>query len=225
MKNAKIVYEADIKFFQKALIDWYSENGRNFPWRNESATNFELILSEVFLQRTKAETVAKFLPKFFKKYPSWKQLGEAAEEEIQNFTKPLGLYKQRGTRLFRLAQELKKRNGKFPKERAQVEDIPMMGQYLTNAYELYILKKKTPLLDVNMARLLERFFGERKLSDIRHDPYLQTLAYRIVDMDRSKELNWAILDYASIVCIKNKPKCKACIISQKCQYLINQSSI
>lgn len=54
--------------------------------------------------------------------------------------------------------------------------MPMMGQYITNAFELYILnilKKKSPLLDVNMARLLERFFGERKLADIRHDPYFR----------------------------------------------------
>ena len=51
-----------IRFIQQQLIIWYSQNGRSFLWRNKSATNYQLIISEVFLQRTKAETVNKFLP-------------------------------------------------------------------------------------------------------------------------------------------------------------------
>jgi A/G-specific adenine glycosylase len=213
-----IIYESDIEFFQITLLEWYSKYGRDFLWRNKSASNYELIISEIFLQRTKAETVSKFLPSFFKKYSSWKQLGEATKEELKEMLKPLGLYNQRGTRLHNLAQEIKIRKGRFPSERNQVEDLPMMGQYITNAFELYILKKKAPLLDVNMARLLERFFGERKLADIRHDPYLQTLAYRIVNVEKSKELNWGILDFAALVCKKRNPKCKTCMLVKSCAY-------
>ena len=213
-----IIYETDIEFFQIALLGWYSNNGRNFFWRNKSASNYELIISEVFLQRTKAETVSKFLPSFFKKYPSWKQLGDATEEELKEIIKPLGLYNQRGKRLYKLAQELKIRNGRFPTQRNQVEDLPMMGQYITNAFELYILKKKAPLLDVNMARLLERFFGERKMADIRHDPYLQTLAYRVVNVEKAKELNWAILDFGSKVCFPKAPMCEKCMLKKKCKF-------
>ncbi len=223
MNKVSFIYEADIEFFQEILLEWYKDNGRSFLWRNKSATNYEMIISEVFLQRTKAATVSKFLTSFFKKYPSWKQLGEATEVELQEITKPLGLYKQRGSRLYKLSQELKKRKGRFPKERNEVAEMPMMGQYITNAYELYVLKKKSPLLDVNMARLLERFFGERKLADIRHDPYLQTLAYRVVNIEETKELNWAILDYASLVCKKQKPNCSHCLIYQRCKLFNTQT--
>ena len=222
--NNQFIDEAKIHFLQKKLFNWYKENGRKFLWRNKSATNYQLIISEVFLQRTKAETVAKFLPIFFKKYPSWKQLSEATEDELKDFIKPLGLYQQRGARLFRLAQELKSRKGRLPADRNEVEELPMMGQYITNAFELYVLKKRAPLLDVNMARLLERFFGPRKMADIRHDPYLQTLAYRVIDFSNSKELNWAILDYASIICKLNSPKCEVCIIAKKCNYKLGNKS-
>lgn len=218
MRSINIIYESDIELFQNKLLSWFSENGRIFPWRKESATNYEIIISVVFLQRTTAETVAKFLPIFFTQYPTWKQLSEAKEEEIQSFIKPLGLFNQRGTRLFKLAQEFKKRIGKSAEERNRVEDISLMGQYLTNAYELYILKKKAPLLDVNMARLLERFFGERKKSDINRDPYLQSLAYQVINIEKSKELNWAILDYAALICKKIKPKCHDCLLATSCIY-------
>lgn len=218
MEKNKILYEADIEFFQQRLQDWFTQNGRNFPWRSESATNYELIISEIFLQRTKAETVANFLPNFLEQYSSWYELGNASEYDLQNVLTPLGLYKQRGSRLFKLAQEIKARKGEFPNDRNEVQEMSMMGQYLTNAYELYILNKKSPLLDVNMTRVLERFFGNRKLSDIRHDPYLQTLSYRVVNVDNSKQLNWAILDFASAICKSRRPKCNECVISSKCKY-------
>nr|WP_321353771.1 hypothetical protein [uncultured Draconibacterium sp.] len=217
-ENIKVIDESKIEFFQEELLKWFAENGRDFSWRKKSATNYVLIISEVFLQRTKAETVAKFLPNFLRVYPSWKRLGDATEEDLQNILKPLGLYKQRGSRLFKLAQELKRRNGRFPKSRNEVEEIPMMGQYITNAFELYVLNKKSPLLDVNMARVLERFFGPRNLVDIRHDPYLQTLAYKIANIENAKELNWAVLDYAPLVCKKKRPSCEICILSRLCFY-------
>jgi A/G-specific adenine glycosylase len=216
--HSNIVYEADISFFQTSLLEWYSSNGRYFIWREKNRSNYELIIAEVFLQRTKAETVNKFLPIFFQSYPDWTKLEEATEMELQEMLRPIGLYKQRGKRLFQLAQEIKQRKGSLPTSRNQVEELSMMGQYLTNAYELYILKKKAPLLDVNMARLLERFFGKREMADIRHDPYLQTLAYRVVNVEKSKELNWAILDFAALVCKKVNPQCTTCLLIKTCTY-------
>lgn len=207
-----------ITFFQRSLLAWYEINKRSFPWRNNSASNYVRIISEVLLQRTKAETVARYLPKFLASYPSWSKLGGASESDLIEILKPLGLSTQRGKRLYNLAQKLKKRRGIFPKERSMVEEFPMMGQYITNAYELFILKKAAPLLDVNMARVLERFFGERKLSDIRRDPYLQNLAKEVTSIEASITINWAILDFAAIVCKAKKPLCKYCPINRRCRF-------
>lgn len=202
------------------MLKWYKEHGRDFYWRKKSATNYIRIISEVLLQRTKAETVNKFLPSFLKKYPSWNKLGDATEHDLIEILRPLGLSTQRGKRLYKLAQELKKRRGVFPRERMIVEEMPMMGQYITNAYELFILKKPSPLLDVNMARVLERFFSQRKLADIRYDIHLQLLAKDITSHENAVEVNWAILDYAALICT-SKPKCQICIFSAKCSFFKN----
>jgi len=221
--NIDHINNEKINGFRKNLLNWYlKKDRRSFLWRNKSATNYQLIISEVFLQRTKAETVAKYLPIFFKQYPSWKKLGEATERDLIEILKPIGLYNQRGKRLYRLAQELKKRNGRFPKDSEQVQEMSMMGQYITNAFELYILNKNSPLLDVNMARVLERYFGERKLADIRYDPYLQELSNKVVNIDNSKELNWAILDFAALVCKKRSPFCEPCFLKTTCNYYSNK---
>lgn len=216
------ITNSQIEFFQKKILEWYKENGRHFPWRNPSATNYEKIISEVLLQRTKAETVAKFFPNFIKKYHSWRQLGKATESELKEALKPLGLHNQRGSRLYKLAQEMQKRNGRFPETRDMVEEISMMGQYISNAYELFVLNRPSPLLDVNMARVLERYFGPRKLADIRYDSYLQKLAKRIVEHQKSKEINWAILDFAAIVCKKQTLICNICVLKTSCTYIQKQ---
>ena len=92
----------EIKYFQNTLLDWYASNKRDFPWRQSGTSNFELILSEILLQRTKAETVAKYYPVFFNKYPNWDSLVVASIEDLEEVFKPLGLYRHRASRLFRI---------------------------------------------------------------------------------------------------------------------------
>lgn len=212
------ITDKKVKFVQKKLLKWFKANGRDFLWRNEAASNYVKIISEVLLQRTKAETVNKFLPKFLDSYPDWTSLGNANEAELIKILHPLGLSNQRGKRLFKPTQELKSKNWEFPKERLLVEEMPMMGQYITNAYELFILKNKAPLLDVNMARVLERVFGNRKLADIRYDPFLQLVAKKIANHPNPIEMNWAILDLGSKVCTSKKPECKICPLNKHCSF-------
>lgn len=186
-----------IRKFQKDILKWYKKNGRKFPWRNKSATNYHRIISEVLLQRTRAETVGKFFPKFVKKYPSWKKLAKATVKQLERDLQPIGLYKQRAARLHAFAKEMDKRNGRFPKNRADIDKIPFVGQYIGNAIEMFVFNRPRPLIDVNMARVLENYFGKRTLVDIRYDPYLQELATKVITHRSSKEINWAILDYVN----------------------------
>ena len=111
-----------------------------------------------------------------------------------------------------------KRKGKLPRVRAELESIPFMGQYIANAVELIIYKQPSPLVYVNISRLLERYFGKRKMADISHDPHLQKLSYKIVNHKKAKEINWAILDFAALICSKRSPKCNICIFSRKYNY-------
>jgi len=210
-----------IRELQITLLDWYRINGRKFPWRNNGLTHYQLIIAETLLQRTKAETVSRFYIQFVKDFPNWTILAKAKNKEIENYLKPIGLYRQRAKRLKNLAAEMVKRKGRLPKEREDLESIPFLGQYIANAIELIIFKQPSPLIDVNMARVLERYFGERKMADIRYDPYLQGLARRLVDNPKSKELNWAVLDYAALVCKAQRPLCTECSLRTNCSFFQN----
>ena len=72
----------NINNFQEFLIGWYDQNGRYFPWRKKRLTQYQIVIAETLLERTKAETVAKFYRHFIKDYPNWKALSEANVEVI-----------------------------------------------------------------------------------------------------------------------------------------------
>jgi A/G-specific adenine glycosylase len=214
------VSKEKIKFFQKRLLKWYETNGRKFYWRRKGLSNYQLVIAEVLLQRTKAETVAKFYPEFVIEFPNWKSLADADLQRIEDYLKPIGLYKQRSLRLKNLAIEMVKRNGRLPKDRQDLESIPFMGQYTANAVELVIFDQPSPLVDVNMARVLERFFGPRKMADIRYDPYLQHLSHKVVNHTDTKKMNWAVLDFAALVCKAITPNHDECPFRIKCVYYL-----
>lgn len=208
-----------ISLFRKKLLFWFEINGRHYlPWRETGLNTYKITIAEVLLQRTQAATIEKFFARFLNIYPDWQTIACTNINELEETLKPIGLYRQRAKRLKELAIEMVKREGQFPKSRKELEQIPLLGQYIVNAIELQIFNKKRPLLDVNMARVLERYFGERKLADIRYDPYLQALSAKVVNHPKSKEISWAILDFASIICKARKPLCTICPLSSSCIY-------
>lgn len=201
---------AEVAMFRERLLAWFAQHGRQFPWRCPKATLYQRVLPEILLQRTRAETVAEFLPKFVRRFPSWRALARATERELGELLRPLGLWRRRASSLLRLARDMGVRGGRFPTTRAKVENLPGVGQYIANAICLFALKRPEPLLDVNMARVIERCFGPRRLADIRYDPRLQEVARRIIDGPDAAKVNWAILDLAALTCRKNNPCCSHC---------------
>lgn len=219
MTKRKNIPANRIKPFQNTILLWYYKNGRHdLDWRAERVSTYEIIIAEVLLQRTKAETVAKVYRRFLKIFPGWKAIATAEISFIEEQLKPVGLYRQRAKRLKDLAIEMEHRGGVLPKERKALEQIPFLGQYIVNAIELQIFNKPSPLLDVNMARVLERYFGKRQLADIRYDPYLQNLASQVTNLPNSKDMNWAILDFAAAICKARNPLCLECPINSLCKY-------
>lgn len=206
----------DIKFFRTILLKWYATNKRDFPWRKDGITNYELIFSEILLQRTKAETVAKYYDSFFNRFPDWDKLILATDIELEKILKPLGLHTQRVGRIRKIIEEYKLKNGILPQTKSELLESSFASLYISNAYELFILKNKAALLDVNMSRVLSRFFFPKEYKDVRNDKIIQELAHNVINVKACRELHWAILDFSALVCKARNPKCNECGLNSKC---------
>lgn len=207
-----------IRNFRRNVLRWFPNSGRTFPWRGSGQSKYRLVVAEVLLQRTRAEVVAAIYLRFFAAYPSWSRLAKARVEDLQELLRPLGLWRRRATGLLSLARAVRANHGRLPTDRAAIEGLPSVGQYIANAVELVCGMSPAPLIDVNMARVLERCFGPRRMADIRYDPYLQRLAWRVTGCAESITVNWAVLDLAAMICGARSPKCDACPLKAGCNY-------
>jgi len=213
-----------ISFFRRKLLAWSKDNLRDFPWRRDDISNYQLIITEILLQRTKAETVSKYYNTFFGRYPNWQSITDANIQDLEQILKPLGLYQHRAKRLFKIIQEYQAKKGELPKNKNELRDSNLSTLYISNAYELFILNHRSALLDVNMSRVLGRFFSLQPHKDVRHNKFMQEAAKKVLNVKLCKELNWSILDFAALVCKSSNPLCNKCIVKTKCKYfmLINE---
>ncbi len=77
------------------------------------------------------------------------------------------------------------KDSQLPSTRDELQALPGVGQYIASALLTVCFGRREPLLDENMARVLERFFGPRHLADIRFDPYLQQLSRMVLPANDS----------------------------------------
>lgn len=207
-----------IASFSGRLAVWFAYHGRTFPWRARSASPFHLLLAELLLQRTRATIVVAEWPRITLRLTNWSDIVACDPEELEDLLSPLGLAHRRSAAIKELARAILSCRGELPSTRAALEQLPGIGQYIAGAFLTAVCGEAEPLLDVNMARLLERFFGPRHRSDIRDDPYLQGLSRRVLRQGASSplNLNWAMLDLASAICKKGIPHCSACPLTAGC---------
>ena len=117
-----------------------------------------------------------------------------------------------------LASVMAKKRGRLPVSRDELERLPGISQYMASSILLLCHGQREALLDVNVARVLERVFGKRKLADIRYDPYLHELAQTVVASNDPVSCNWAIIDLAAVTCRTAAPKCPICPLNDICGF-------
>jgi A/G-specific adenine glycosylase len=210
-----------IRRIRRDLLHWYDCNARRFPWRLSSASTYVRIVSEVLLQRTRADVVARYLPGFLRRFPTWQSLAGASSEEMQEVLRPLGLWRVRATALQGLADYAARHRGRFPANREDLEQIPAVGQYVGNAVHLFAQNVPAPLIDGSFARFLDRCFDAKRRADLRYDQRLQRISWMLVDHPkRSREISWAVLDLAAMVCLPERPRCDDCPVRRDCKYYV-----
>ena len=206
------------RWCRRKLLEWYDRNGRKFPWRSPNASVYQKIVSEILLQRTQASTVGQFYVAFFRMFQSWDDIDATPVKQLELVLKPIGLWRRRAASLKALAREMVVRGGSFPSSRDELETLPAVGQYVASSVLLFEYGRAEPLLDGNMARVIERVFGPRRLADIRYDPELQVLARILVRSRDPAHVSWATLDLAAQICLARTPKCDMCPLKRRCSY-------
>ena len=180
---------------------------------------WQVLVVEILLQQTGAERIAAFVPAFLADFPSLHALAAINERTLAERLTPLGLQNRRAARLVALARVLLARDGRVPDSKPELESLPGVGPYVAAAYISTVLQEPEPMVDVNMARLIERLYGPRTLVDIRYDPHINSIAHRLIHLAaRPREFNWAVLDLGAAHCKARSPSCVGCPLLEVCPF-------
>jgi A/G-specific adenine glycosylase len=209
---------AQIKWFRQQLSAWGVINRRDFPWRN-TTDSYHLLVAESLLQKTDAQTVAPIYELFLEHYPTLRDLAIANLEDVAQILEPLGLF-FRAERLQQCAEiVLAQYNGIVPDNQKQLLELPGIGDYTARAIGSQAFNQPLAVLDANVARILERFFGlqgERVKSRCK---ILWGAADLIAPKKDVGTWNLALLDFGAMMCKAQNPGCEICPLSSKCKWI------
>lgn len=206
---------AEIKWFRTQLSKWGAANVRDYPWRRTTEP-YHLLVAESLLQKTDADTVAPIYELFLDRYPILQALATAELEDVAKLLAPLGLF-FRAQRLQACAQIiLKEYDGKVPQDQQQLLKLPGIGDYTARAIGSQAFNQPLAVLDANVARIFERFFGLRGERVKSRCKILWGAADLIAPKTAVGKWNLALLDFGALVCKAPKPECETCLLSVKC---------
>jgi len=207
----------DRRRFRRALLRWYDRNGRDLPWRRTDDP-YHILVSEIMLQQTQVDRVLPKYREWLDKYPSFHALAGADEEDAVKTWYPLG-YNIRPRRLHAIAREAVGRfGGELPEDEETLRSFKGIGPYTAGALMSFAFRKRAPILDTNVARVLFRVVigrGNPKAHQMRK--HLWRLSELMMPQKRVFDYNQALMDFGALVCPARNPKCPECPMAGFCR--------
>ena len=101
---------------RKRILNWFSDNKQDYPWR-KSKNLYQILITEILLQKTIASNVANIYNNFFEKYKTFVDIYKTDIRKVQSDIKSLGLSNKRAKILKDLSEMvLIKYDGRIPED-------------------------------------------------------------------------------------------------------------
>ena len=184
---------------QELLLAWYSQNGRDLPWRH-THDPYAILVSEVMLQQTQVSRVVPRYLAWLERWPDAAALAAATPAEVIEAWSGLG-YNRRAVNLHRCAQAVVGAGWVSARPGASCARCPASAPTPPPRSPASPSATQVAAPDVNARRVLGRAFGD---PDLPPPP------------GRAYEWNQALFDLGSGICIARRPRCELCPLAAGC---------
>ncbi len=174
------------------------------------------------LQQTQVLRVVPRWHQFLAQFPTLHTIAMAETTQVEEAWEGLGYY-ARARNLHRTAR-LITRDGAdidatLPSDAAALNALPGIGRYTAGAVSSFAYGRRAPLVDTNVARVLQRVFlpkAKRKVASTENA--LWELAERSLPMkpDAVWTHNQALMEIGALVCTARVMHCGACPVRPVC---------
>ena len=238
------------KLLHDKLIDWYEQNHRILPWR-ETDDPYKIWISEIILQQTRGAQGMEYYHRLITRFPDIHSLADAKEDEVLLYWQGLGYY-SRARNLHKAAQLMKNHeifklnndninnlrgnqlsaalNGHsselLSSEQifAALRSMPGVGDYTAGAIASFAFNLPYPALDGNVYRVLSRLYDcEIAFDTTQGKKHFRQLAEDLLDRERPRLFNSAIMELGALHCVPTAPDCPSCPLNTWCKALDNNT--
>lgn len=208
----------EITEFSHKLLDWYHENRREMPWR-EDPSPYRIWISEIMLQQTRVDTVIPYFNRFMERYPDILTLASSEEEELLKYWEGLGYYSRIKNIHITAKSLVHHHKSQLPKTYDELIKLKGIGDYTAGAIASEAFHQKVAAVDGNVYRVMARLTGDSE--DLREGSTQKRLKEKVVTILPDKEVgdfNQALIELGALICVpRGKPKCEKCPVSQYCK--------
>ncbi len=193
---------ADLTSLREALLAWYEEVHRSFPWR-ETTDPFAILVCEIMSHQTQLERVEPAWEAFLDRWPTPAALAAADRADVVAFWSAHNLgYNQRARYLHEAAIQIETDfDGTIPEEPAALEELTGVGPYTANAVASFAFNNGDAVVDTNVKRVLYRAFD---VPD--DDSTFEAVANDVLPEGHSRQWNNAVMELGGIAC-RPTPTC------------------
>lgn len=205
----------DAKTFTKALLQWFSANGRELPWR-QCYDPYQVWISEIMAQQTQMGRVVPYFQRWVRRYPDVESLAGAREDEVLKLWEGLGYY-SRARNILKAAREIRERfDGRFPSSPEDIKSLPGIGEYTVGAIASIAFNLPDVCVDANVKRVFARLLDmDLPFNDPVLHARIKSEAEKMLPQGRAREFNQALMELGQLVCMK-KPACDMCPVQPFC---------
>ncbi len=217
MKNDQINNISGLAEIVQPLTDWYRQNKRILPWRDQNNAYYTWV-SEIMLQQTRVEAVKPYFRRFIEELPDVQALAECPEEKLMKLWEGLGYYNR--VRNMQLAAQtvVGEYGGKLPASYENLLSLKGIGNYTAGAIASIAYHIPVPAVDGNVLRVISRITEDRQ--DIMKQSVRRQVEERLLEVmpeDAPGDFNQALMELGAVVCVPNGPaRCEACPVAENC---------
>ncbi|WP_436923997.1 A/G-specific adenine glycosylase [Halosimplex amylolyticum] len=192
----------DVEAVRSALVEWYEDDHREFPWRRTDDP-YEILVSEVMSQQTQLSRVVAAWEAFLERWPTTADLAAADRADVVGFWSDHSLgYNNRAKYLHEAAGQVESEyGGEFPREPDELSELMGVGPYTANAVASFAFNNGDAVVDTNVKRVLYRAFD---VPD--DDATFERVAADLLPAGESRVWNNAIMELGGVACEKT-PEC------------------
>jgi A/G-specific adenine glycosylase len=202
-----------------AVIEWFSANRRDLPWRRPGFSAWGTLVSEFMLQQTPVVRVIPRLEEWLERWPTPADLAASSPGDAVRAWASLG-YPRRALNLHAAAVAITERHGGVvPDDVPSLLALPGVGDYTARAVAVFAYGHRHPVVDVNIRRVLARaVHGRGEPGPAARRDLDEMEAVLPEGLEEARAANAGIMELGALVCTARAPRCGECPVADLCAW-------